>query len=157
MKKLIILFLLCISISLSAQNYASVIIPITSWGAGIRYDRQLNSMGIYASTVYEHSQFDKCSTIDNQLKYSLGFDRFFLSTDSEHIEIYSFAGLNYSHFWSDGKVNAANLSNHYDQYPNMFKTFSFELGVGYVVKRWTFNISMDMLKEQWLFYIGYKF
>ncbi len=154
-KLLITLLIYFLSFCVFAQNYASIIVPTSYAGIGIRYDRTFGYPGFYTSASYGHRQFNRCSALDNVLKYAVGFEVFLPS----RLENFSFAypsfGINYNQYWTDNKVIADPCN--YSTVPFKFKPISLEAGCGFVIGKFTSDILMDIFKNQFQVSFGLKF
>lgn len=148
MKKLMLLFLVCISLSLSGQrNTISLTFAPTDAGVGFRYDRQLSDYGIYISVSKGNYRLGY-EWIDNHTKIGLGTVIYIQSPYNDNIINLFSIGLSYHQY---GERNILTIPN------KVFYPISLDLGAGIRMEKTNVGFSIDPIKWEGTVNIGYSF
>jgi hypothetical protein len=134
--------------SLKAQNTVYFSFQPVDLGVGLRYDRQINDVGIYSSLTYGNYKFFG-GHVDNHIKASFGGIRYFKEPCLSESEAFFTCGGTYHHYgeiyYSEGIP------------PRVFNALSFELGVGLQFCHCSVAFRMDVLKFDSSIDFGFRF
>jgi hypothetical protein len=135
MKKLIFIFLL-ISGSLQAQNTISVVYHPTDMGLGLRYDRQIQSSGLYIAMSKGNYRISESEKINNHIKAVVGYVKYMESQYDDFTKVYFSGGVSYHHY---GERTI-------DLPDKVYYPVSIDLGCGVKFKRTMIGFCFDFIK-----------
>ena len=139
MKKLILIYLLIALFgSLQAQNTLSVLSYPSDRGLGLRYDRQIQSSGLYIAMSKGNYRISESERIDNHIKTAIGYVRYMESYYDDFTHTYFSAGVSY-HYYSN---RISGLLN------RVYYPVSFDLGCGAKFEHTMVGFVFDFIKHE---------
>jgi len=145
--KTLLLFLLLIPLNISAQNTLSAIFSNGDYGVGLRYDRQFENYGGYASVRYGAYNASVCGQIEHY-KTAVGIIGY-TSTIDDYGVMFS-AGLS-GHYYNVINEGTEDVSW------RALAPVSFEIGTGCIIKWFNAGFVYDPIKRDLEVNFGYTF
>jgi len=147
MKKLIVLILFLIGLSLQGQT-VYVLFQLADLGIGLRSDYHIRNLGLYNSISYGNWGIYKYYDLKNHIKLTAGI--LIPLKDYNGCKFNFTVGVNY-HLLSSAITNDSPLD------PRIFNSWSFELGLAVKINHFAICVATDILRWEPEIGIGIKF